>query len=363
MKNLLVLVDPEYQDGFHGFLEECYKKNILVCIGNNKKNFGINIKSYTSFLSKFLSRSALWMPSYTQIKKILKENDINQIHIIGEPTYLSVFICCMIKKLNKDLDIQITCRTAQNMKFNVPFPFNLVLEFSRKNNVKVFPVSKLSKEYAEEVYKVNTLNILPNGVPKDFFELDIKKNKRRNILFVGSFLNRKGINDFIEIAKRLKDQLSGFNFIAIGGSEKNLEIPNEKDVNFIRFIPWMSREKLIEFYDSSSMLIMPSKTTDGSDMPMHKKFFGKIPWSEQFGRVIIESYSRGTPVLAYDSGAIREYIYDQNHLVEENSIDDLEKKVLEIAKIDVNHDDYINYSKNFKWSKICNKFLEIRNSL
>ena len=126
MKNLLVLVDPDYQNGFHGFLEECNKNGILVCIGDNKKNFGKNIRSYTSFLSVFLSRSALWAPSYNQIKNILIEKKINQVHVIGEPTYMSVFICCLIKVFNKDLNLQITCRTAQNMPFNLPFPFNFV---------------------------------------------------------------------------------------------------------------------------------------------------------------------------------------------------------------------------------------------
>lgn len=362
MKKILVLVDPGYQDGFHGFLEECHKRDLVVCIGENRKNFGINIKSYTSFISKFLSRSALWIPSYNQLKKILIENKISDIHVIGEPTYLSVFICCLIKNFNKNLNLQISCRTAQNMQFTLPFPFNFVLAFSRKNEVKVFPVSRLSKKYAKDVYKIGILDVLPNGVPDEFFRNQTQHLERNTILFVGSFLERKGIYDFIELSIRLKKQQPKLNFVAVGGSVKNLTNFNQNQIHFIKFIPWLSREKLIKYYDQSAMLIMPSKTTDGSDMPLHKKIFGIIPWSEQFGRVIIEAYSRGTPVYAYNSGAINEYIYDRDYLVEENKIDELEKKALKGLKYAINHDDLIDYSKGYKWSKVCQRFLEIRSS-
>ncbi len=363
MKKILVLVDPGYQDGFHGFLQECHKRGLVVCIGDNKKNFGINIKSYTSFISKFLSRSAIWIPSYNQLKKILIENEISDIHIIGEPTYLSVFICCLIKKFNKNLNLQISCRTAQNMQFRLPFPFNFVLEFSRKSDVKVFPVSKLSKKYAQEVYRIGIFDILPTGVPDEFFRNQKNNLKRNTILFVGSFLERKGIHDFIELSIRLKKQKPKLNFVAVGGSIKNIANINHNQTHFIKFIPLLSREKLIEFNYQSIMLIMPSKTTDGSDMPLRKKIFGIIPWSEQFGRVIIEAYSRGTPVYAYNSGAINEYIYNRDYLVEENNIDELEKKAIRGLECSINHNDLINYSKGYKWSTVCQRFLEIRNSI
>ena len=111
----------------------------------------------------------------------------------------------------------------------------------------------------------------------------------------------------------------------------------------------MERKNLINYLDESILMIVPSKT-------IFKRLNGiksliSVPWSEQFGRIIIESYSRGVNVIAYDSGAISEYIYDKNLLVKEGKLDILKLSIKKYLK------ENIPKQKNCKTLSITQKNL------
>lgn len=362
MKNTLVIVDPDYQFGFQGFLKECNNSGIVVAIGNNKQEFGINIKSSSAWLSQYISRSAIWVPSYAQLKDIIKTHNIKNIHVVGEPTYLSVFIVCLIKYFNKNLSLSISCRAAQNLEFKLPILFKFTLKFARYSKVKVFPVSQLSSKFTKNFYKLNVFPVLPNGVPAEFFCKREKTTERNIVLFVGHFIERKGFSDFLSVCRSINEIYgSKYRFVAVGG--KNID-KNHKGlrVNYpeIKFIERVPREELISIYDDALCLIMPSKYTDGKDLPLIKRLFKTVPWSEQFGRVIVESYSRGTPVIAYDSGAIGEYLLDKKLLIKEGDAKGLINAFIELSNSKINQLDYIRYSQKYKWSEVFKNFLEHR---
>lgn len=355
-EKLLIVIHPYYQTGFEGFAKSMAKKGALVAIGNNHQSYGINLEGSNWLLTKIFGRAAFWFPKLIPTIKLLKAHNIERVHFVGEPTYLaniSLITAMLISKIRVDY----SCRCAQNIEFKIPFPFLLSVFFLRKYNAKIFPVSKISKLYCENYLKLKTQDVLPNGVPDYFyFDDNFKISDKKTILFVGSFFERKGFLDFLKISEELPE----YKFVAVGGG-----IPN-KSLNYyikkfpnVKIMGRIPMKELINYYDEAKLVLVPSKKTDGGDLPGIRRLI-KVPWSEQFCRVIIEAYSRGAEVIAYDSGAISSVIRDSRYLVKEGDI----KKLTELTKAVMNDSVEINnlneYSKMYKWDVVAQKFLAQR---
>jgi len=348
----LIIADPNYQFGFKGFLKAAHEDGCVVACGENKIGFGLDLPSRFKGLRRLFGRSAIWMPKYSAVRNLVKQHKIERVHIIGEPTYFSVGIVALVKLLAVP-HLKITCRTAQNLNFRLPLPFKLSLYLVRKMGIKVFPVSEISKTFAKDYYRIQTLPVLPNGVPEAFFEATPSSQEKDHILFMGHFIERKGFFDFLELSERLTNE----RFVAIGGRRDTIDIdqiatryPN------VKLLEWMSREDLISYIDKSKCVLMPSKKSDGRDLKWYKRLV-RVPWMEQFGRVIPECYARGVTVFSYRSGAIPDLIKTEQHLAEENNIDELQRIIEEF----LNHGEFkdqklIEYSDNFKWQSVYNQF-------
>ena len=87
-----------------------------------------------------------------------------------------------------------------------------------------------------------------------------------------------------------------------------------------------------------------------------QNIFYQINWEEQFGRVIAEAQAIGTPVVGYDSGAIRWVVGDGGEVVGEGDLEELE---IALNKVLHSFDNYKAYydaalsnAKRFKLSAI-----------
>ena len=120
---MIVIVPPNYQKGFEGFIEACNKNNFSVYTTNPVIKFVKNLPSlsWSLFFFRF-DRAFLWFPSIFFLVKAIKKNKDKRIHFVGEPTYLaniSIYISLIIAK-EKPI---WSCRVAQNIKFKMPFIF------------------------------------------------------------------------------------------------------------------------------------------------------------------------------------------------------------------------------------------------
>ena len=357
-RRILTVIHPYYQRGFEGFAAEMLAAGCVVAIGENEQSYGIKLKGWNFLLTRIFGRAAFWFPRISQMKNIIQEHDIAKIHFVGEPTYLAnIAILLAIRITGRRIDY--SCRCAQNMPFTIPFPFNFSVWLMRASNAKVYPVSLKSQHYCENFLRISPMDVLPNGVPSYFYSNDstaTKKNLRTNILFVGSFFRRKGILDFCNLASKISSE----NFIAVGGGVPKQELDEFRNkFPFVKFVDRVSMAELIKYYDEAKIVVVPSRVTDGSDLPGIRRYI-KVPWSEQFCRVIIEAYARGCEVVAYDSGAISSVIRDEKYLVEEGDQEQLYQKVRNLLNDQIKQTELVEYSKKYTWQKIVRKFLKTR---
>lgn len=93
------------------------------------------------------------------------------------------------------------------------------------------------------------------------------------------------------------------------GSKVNEVREFSKKDNRLEYKGHLPIENLQEIIAQSDILLVPSV------------------WEEPFGRVIIESYNQGTPVIAANVGGISDIVYSKKWLFNKNDIDDFVSKV------------------------------------
>jgi glycosyltransferase involved in cell wall biosynthesis len=129
------------------------------------------------------------------------------------------------------------------------------------------------------------------------------------VAFVGRFSPEKGLNDFLAIADSLQKRIPVRVAVA-GGSPEDAQI-----AQWLSSRPWarvhgiLVRPEVIELLAAADVLVAPSRTT------------GSV--KEQFGKAPAEAMSLGTPVFAFDCGALREVIGDGGTVVPEGDVDAL----------------------------------------
>lgn len=127
--------------------------------------------------------------------------------------------------------------------------------------------------------------------PQNKATLKSKLNlKGFNVLFVGRLVEAKGIKVLIKAAKKLPKNINIL--IAGDGPLKEYVESSSKKLSNIHFLGRISNTNLPEYYNAADLVIVPSIHEEG------------------FGRVILESLSCGTPVIAANRGAIPEAMDD-----------------------------------------------------
>ncbi len=152
------------------------------------------------------------------------------------------------------------------------------------------------------------------------------------VLFVGRLVEEKGIIELIESVKTWKN----INLKIIGSGP--LETAVKKTVakyNNVEFFGIIDQDKLPIYYSASDILIVPSVSEEG------------------FGRVILESFSCGTPVIGANRGAIPEAMDGSVGKLIDVSINNIRDAVLYF---------YRNRDKLKQLSNNCRKFAERRYS-
>ena len=198
-------------------------------------------------------------------------------------------------------------------------------------------------------YKKSNSNVffIPNGIDIKSLPSGIDTRYTKQIIFAGRLSKEKGIYTVIETAKNLPKDID---LIIIGdGPEKSFVMESIKNYKNIHYLGYQPKEKTISLIRGSKLLIQPSI-------------------AEGISATLLEAMACNTPVITTNIGGnIELFNNDCGILIEpENSnellnqiiclIDD-EEKLAKISKL------ALSEVKNYDWSKIGQKYLDLYNQL
>ena len=184
-------------------------------------------------------------------------------------------------------------------------------------------VQKL-KEYGVDESKIS---YVPNFVDeKRFFSLDFKTKKalrekykiRKDsftVLCVGQLQKRKGIFDFLEIAKKLNDfefvWAGGFSFGAISDGYVEIKKMVKNPPKNVHFLGIINREYMNEVYNIADVMFLPS-------------------FEELFPMALLEAMSCGVPILVRDIKVYEDILF--NFYLKGNNVIDFVNILNRLAK-------------------------------
>ncbi len=147
----------------------------------------------------------------------------------------------------------------------------------------VCPSEWMKKQIEESFLKDKRIVKISNGIDTSLFNNTGVKNDdgAKTILGVANiFTPKKGINDFIELAKRIDKR---FNIVLIGEIDKKINLPkNIKHINQTN-----SPNKLAEYYKTSSVFV-------------------NMTYEDTYPTTNLEAFACGLPIITYEVGGSTE---------------------------------------------------------
>jgi len=181
--------------------------------------------------------------------------------------------------------------------------FNLKKElFLSLPNLTLVPVSNWLANILKESFMKNTLvKVIHNGINTDIFRPASNQKIRAKYKLNGKFIilgvanvwsSRKGLNDFIELSKKLN---TNYQIIIVGLTKKQIKIIPD---HIIGFEKTENVQQLAELYTASDVFLNPT-------------------YEDNFPTTNLESMACGTPVISYKTGGSPEAINEQTGVVVE----------------------------------------------
>jgi len=221
--------------------------------------------------------------------------------------------------------------------------------FQNRDDLQLFLVKKW-------VIKSKACLIASSGVDlKRFHYFDRSgRHKQPVVVMLGRLLRQKGIPDFIEVAKLVKQKLPDAQFLLAG--EYDPAHPDSVDMDWLidqKDITYLGHlDDVLPILKKSDLLLFPSSYREG------------VP------RVILEAAATGLPIVAFDVPGVREAVIDEEtgYLVPFRDIHTMVKAVNKLLK---NRELRINMGKKarqmiealFDQKIIIEKYFEIYRNL
>jgi len=299
MKKTLVLTH-EYYPFNGGVARYCYnlfkffnKDDYLVVSDNDQVKPQDNI-IHTKLTYRWLKPS--WLLSYFKLKKIIKKYKIEQIFTpnilpLGSLAYF-LKIPYIISLHGLDINLAIS---------NKPELTKKILESAKaiitntKNTASIIEPLGIDKTKVHILYPALDFDTNYDEVKLEAFRKKLDIGEEKIIMTLGRLNKRKGQDLVIEVLAHIKDNYNLKYFIIGRGQEKeHLESLIKKyhlEKNVFIFDN-IDDEELIYFFKLANIFVMPHREM-GNDI-------------EGFGMVLLEAATCKLPIIAGDSGGVKE---------------------------------------------------------
>jgi len=190
-------------------------------------------------------------------------------------------INCVINKCNKN-NLLFSITSFLEFEFHkIFFPFDKYFD-------KYIAVSKfIKKKHMNTKIDEQKFVHLYNFIPK-LSEIVPVNRKGSYFIYFGRLSEEKGINTLIE-SWLIKERKSKLFIIGEGYEEESIK-NKIKHINNVKLLGFKDGKELQDLIKFSSFVIVPSE------------------WLEVLGMVILEAYSYGKPVIASETGGIKEIV-------------------------------------------------------
>lgn len=241
--------------------------------------------------------------SFFKLRKMLtneiRNNDYDCVHINSSFGIALLKDLILIKsiKFNKKLVLQIHFCDFKEVFGNRKFFSNLLLSLIEKHVDNVIVLSeKFNKELSRMLKKkkIVTLYNFQDAITDEDVAMDKKDSKIKNLLFLGSIDERKGLLDTIKALKSIDKET--YHFYVGGklyGSDYEKIVKNEISEsgmeNNVTFLGYVQNEDKIKLLRSSDIFVLPSY---GEGLPIS----------------VIESIAAGLVIISSNVGALDEII-------------------------------------------------------
>ncbi|MCS7084341.1 MAG: glycosyltransferase [Aquificaceae bacterium] len=280
--------------------EEDLPFKVVVCNSEVEEDGIINLKPLIEVPTPFYEELRMGIPSLIDLMHLLDSNGFTQVHLATQgPLGILGFIA------GKLLGLRITSAFHTDIPaYAKTYTRDQKLEdllwkafvFLGKNSDRFFVpsehyrvlLSRKGLDYAKmSVFKrgVDTELFNPSKRVSGFWKskLGLSQNSKV-VLFVGRVSQEKGIDTFLEVARRL--QFATFIVVGDGPYRPIAETKSPENVYFTGF---MRGEELATAYASSDVFLFPSET-------------------ETYGQVVLEAMASGLPPIVSSKGASHEHI-------------------------------------------------------
>lgn len=152
---------------------------------------------------------------------------------------------------------------------------------------KKYSITKFMQEYNKKNAGIHSDGILHLGVKSQIFENSTKKELLSDVIFIGSNMKRKGIEEYIAMAERFP-QLT-FHIVGNGGKDYNLKNEMTKYKSNIIVHGSLSHDKISILLKKIQLMYFPSRI-------------------EGFPKVVLECAAAGVPSILYNDYGADEWI-------------------------------------------------------
>ena len=209
---------------------------------------------------------------------------------------------------------------------------------SKKNMINYFKY--IPNIYAITQHLVDTSNcgvkLNPNplklGVEQHFFKNECTKESLNNIVFVGSLIKRKKIDEILKVASLFTE----LNFHIVGDGELRKTLESRSSDNVI-FHGQQPHDKMLDLFAKMDLHILLSR-------------------SEGYPKVILETASSSIPSLVYNDYGASSWINSNENGFVVDTIDQVMNKINELINnpelLKKNSEGAYLFSVNYDWKKI-----------
>lgn len=319
MKKTLVLTHEYYpfkggvarycHNLFRFFAEDEY----LVVTDNKKVKPAANIINTKLVWSKL---KPSWLLAYFKLKKIIKKNNIEQIFTpnilpLGTLAYF-LKIPYIISLHGLDINLALANKPALAKKILINAKAIIV---NSQNTAKIIEPLGINKNKIHLLYPGRDFNTNYDQTKLEAFRKKLNITDEKIIITLARLNKRKGQDLVIRAMAQLKENYKLKYFIIGSGQEKKyLEslIKEYKLNNNVFIFDNIDDEELIYFFKLANLFVLPHRHMDND--------------IEGFGIVFLEAALCSLPIIAGDSGGVKEVFNSSEQAIFINS-DDLRSLV------------------------------------